>query len=87
MKIFVASLERGRLFLKGDLVIIKVADVKEKERGAKTETVLPPATAPFLAWPPLLLHPWAPALLPGAWCPSAAAIRSAFPGLVSCICF
>lgn len=38
------------------------------------------AAAAFLAWPPLLLHPWAPALLPGAWCSSA--IRSALPGLV-----
>ncbi|XP_017770811.1 PREDICTED: homeobox protein Nkx-2.2-like isoform X2 [Nicrophorus vespilloides] len=35
----------------------------------------PPPTPPFLAWPPLLLSPWAPAFLPGAWCQSAAAIR------------
>lgn len=45
-------------------------------------TTPPTSTPPFLAWPPLLLHPWAPALLPGAWC-SSAALRSAFPGLVA----
>lgn len=39
------------------------------------------AAAALLAWPPLLLHPWAPALLPGAWCSSA--LRSALPGLVN----
>lgn len=69
---------------------------KSRTTEAKPEGPMPPATAaaaaaavaaPFLAWPPLLLHPWAPALLPGAWCSpaSAAAIRSALPGLVSII--
>ncbi|KAL3265628.1 hypothetical protein HHI36_009833 [Cryptolaemus montrouzieri] len=38
------------------------------------------AAAALLAWPPLLLHPWAPALLPGAWC--SPAMRSALPGLL-----
>ncbi|VEN39598.1 unnamed protein product [Callosobruchus maculatus] len=37
--------------------------------------------AALLAWPPLLLHPWVPALLPhgAAWCSS---LRSALPGLL-----
>ncbi|KAK9885742.1 hypothetical protein WA026_012508 [Henosepilachna vigintioctopunctata] len=38
------------------------------------------AAAALFAWPPLLLHPWAPALLPGAWC--SPAMRSALPGLL-----
>lgn len=64
-----------------------MAEDKEKGSGSKPEpnvsttTTTTPTSTPFLAWPPLLLHPWAPALLPGAWC-SSAALRSAFPGLV-----
>ncbi|KAK9754643.1 Homeodomain [Popillia japonica] len=68
------------LLLVEGVVVIKVAE--EEKKSTPTEAVMPPsAAAPFLAWPPLLLHPWAPALLPGAWCSSAAAIRSALPGL------
>lgn len=70
-----------------------MAEEEKSRTEAKPEGAMPPAStaaaaaavaAPFLAWPPLLLHPWAPALLPGAWCSpaSAAAIRSALPGLV-----
>lgn len=59
-----------------------LAEEGKPRTGAKPENTMPPAAAPFLAWPPLLLHPWAPALLPGAWCSSAAVIRSALPGLV-----
>lgn len=65
---------------------------KNKSEAKPTKGAMPPAStvaaaaaaAPFLAWPPLLLHPWAPALLPGAWCSpaSAAALRSALPGSV-----
>ncbi|KAK9754645.1 Homeodomain [Popillia japonica] len=69
------------LLLVEGVVVIKVAE--EEKKSTPTEAVMPPsAAAPFLAWPPLLLHPWAPALLPGAWCSSAAAIRSALPGLL-----
>ncbi|KAF2880625.1 hypothetical protein ILUMI_25544, partial [Ignelater luminosus] len=57
-----------------------LAEEEKPRTGAKPENTMPPAAAPFLAWPPLLLHPWAPALLPGAWCSSAAVIRSALPG-------
>lgn len=52
------------------------------KRTSSPITTPPTATPPFLAWPPLLLHPWAPALLPSAWC-SSAALRTAFPGLVT----
>lgn len=69
------------LYVQVVVLVIKVAE--EEKKSTPTEAVMPPsAAAPFLAWPPLLLHPWAPALLPGAWCSSAAAIRSALPGLV-----
>lgn len=58
-----------------------------EEAGPRKVAEMPPAAAaamPFLGWPPLLLHPWAPALLPTAWCSqaSAAALRSALPGFV-----
>jgi hypothetical protein len=67
--------------------VLKVAE----EDKPRNNDAMPPASvaataastsaaAALLAWPPLLLHPWAPALLPGAWCSSA--IRSALPGLV-----
>lgn len=68
--------------------MVKVAE----EDKPRNDDAMPPASvssataastsaaAALLAWPPLLLHPWAPALLPGAWCSSA--IRSALPGLV-----
>lgn len=84
---------------KGISVLFKVAADEEKSSGDRTMTpTTSPASTPittpttatsaaaaFLAWPPLLLHPWAPALLPGAWCNPA--LRSALPGLVTVLVF
>lgn len=57
------------------------ASVSATTTNAAAATATASAAAALFAWPPLLLHPWAPALLPGAWC-SPAAIRSALPGFV-----
>lgn len=70
--------------LRGEEVKMPPATASEVTSSSATAVTTTPASqaaaAAFLAWPPLLLHPWAPALLPGAWCSSA--IRSALPGLV-----
>lgn len=69
---------------RGEEVKMPPATLPEVTSSSTTAATTTPASqaaaAAFLAWPPLLLHPWAPALLPGAWCSSA--IRSALPGLV-----
>lgn len=77
-------------------VVLKVAEEDKTRSEVKpaADGAMPPASstsmaaavaaAPLLAWPPLLFHPWASALLPGGWCSpaSAAAFRNALPGLV-----
>lgn len=71
--------------IRGEEVKMPPATVSEATSSSPAAATTTPASqaaaAAFLAWPPLLLHPWAPALLPGAWCSSA--IRSALPGLVT----
>lgn len=69
----------------GDALPPKTEEVVVGKMPPATPVSIPTASqasaaAALLAWPPLLLHPWGPALLPGAWCSSA--IRSALPGLV-----
>ena len=79
-----SRLDYGRVIVRaGSFSVAKVAEEEKKAAPtAETSNIMPPATAaPFLTWHPLLLHPWGPALLPGAWC-TPAAIRSALPGLV-----
>ncbi|CAH1965520.1 unnamed protein product [Acanthoscelides obtectus] len=62
---------------------VTVAPDKEDSKTATSSVDTSPtaAMAALLTWPPLLLHPWVPALLPhgAAWCSS---IRSALPGLL-----
>lgn len=71
--------------LRGDEVKMPSASASEVTSSSTTAITTTPssqaAAAALLAWPPLLLHPWAPALLPGAWCSSA--LRSALPGFVN----
>ncbi|KAI4463641.1 homeobox protein nkx [Holotrichia oblita] len=75
-KIVEKSRKRCEIILYVQVVVVVIKVAEEEKKSTPTEAVMPPsAAAPFLAWPPLLLHPWAPALLPGAWCSSAAAIR------------
>lgn len=76
--------------------VIIVADTRKRRRSPSPKRhsspphrlssvragIMPPSVAsPFLTWSPIFVPPWGPAFLPAALYP--AALRSAFPGLVS----